>query len=158
MTAPAWLLTLVLLLGTPAAGLGTELTPFHSDGCSRFPDGTPTQPTLWRDCCVAHDLAYWQGGSRQQRLAADRQLRVCVSERAGAALGELMYSGVRLGGSPRWPTSYRWGFGWRPPRPYGPLSTTERQQVRQRLQGLNRSEMQQVGEDTQQRTAGDKQQ
>lgn len=41
------------------------LDDFSSDGCSQFPDGTFTQENLWCDCCITHDIAYWQGGSRK---------------------------------------------------------------------------------------------
>lgn len=141
----ALLLLLLLLAAAQGVADAGELTPFRSDGCSRFPDGTPTHPQLWLDCCVAHDLAYWQGGTRQQRLEADRQLRVCVSRRADAALGYLMFSGVRIGGSPRWSTDFRWGFGWSPARPYGALNDEERQQVKSRLAEWGKSDMPQAG-------------
>jgi len=144
MRSAGLLLALMLSLA-PAATFGGDLAPFRSDGCSRFPDGTPAHPQLWLDCCVAHDLAYWQGGTRQQRLEADRQLRACVSRRAGTALGYLMFSGVRIGGSPRWSTDFRWGFGWTPARPYGALNDEERQQVKSRLAEWGESDMPQAG-------------
>jgi len=151
----ALLLLLLLLAAAQGVADAGELTPFRSDGCSRFPDGTPSQPTLWRDCCVTHDLAYWQGGTREQRLIADRELRACVSERAGAALGGLMFSGVRLGGSPRWPTTYRWGFGWLPARPYGALSAAERGQVEDRLREGGAPATPELGQEAEQQAAGD---
>ena len=43
---------------SPAA----DIAPFTSDGCSSFPDGTPANQSLWLECCVRHDLAYWRGG------------------------------------------------------------------------------------------------
>ena len=55
------------------------------------------------------------GGDRDERRAADQQLRECVAQVQNKALGALMYDGVRAGGGPWWPTSYRWGYGW----PYG---------------------------------------
>ncbi|WP_216662021.1 hypothetical protein [Niveibacterium sp. COAC-50] len=42
------------------------LKPFTTDGCSSFPDGTPWQQTLWLDCCVKHDIAYWIGGTKEE--------------------------------------------------------------------------------------------
>lgn len=88
------------------------LTPFYTDGCSSFPDGTLQQRQLWRQCCVAHDRAYWLGGSYQQRMQADFELEQCVKKQAEPTLATVMLAGVRAGGSPFWLTSYRWGYGW----------------------------------------------
>jgi hypothetical protein len=67
----------------------------------------------WRNCCVAHDEAYWLGGTAADRLKADEALRACVLEKTGdEALAALMFRGVRLGGSPYFPSSFRWGYGW----------------------------------------------
>lgn len=87
---------------------GLPKTPdylFTTDGCSRFPDDG------WTGCCVVHDIAYWCGGSEDDREEADRLLRKCVNEKADR-VGDLMYLGVRLGGSAWWPTPWRWGYGW----------------------------------------------
>ena len=40
-----------------------------------------------------------------------------------------MLIGVRVGGSPIFPTRFRWGYGWEWPRWYGPLSAEELLQV-----------------------------
>lgn len=95
-----------------------KLKPFTSDGCSAFPDGTLFQQTLWQQCCTAHDLAYWQGGTYQQRLDADLELESCVTKIGEPAIAKLMLAGVRVGGSPYLPTSFRWGYGWKYPKPY----------------------------------------
>ena len=95
-----------------------EIKPFSSDGCSSFPDGTVEQKELWLACCNQHDLAYWQGGSYQQRLDADLSLKQCVSAVGEPIVAELMLSGVRIGGSPYWPTTFRWGYGWSYPHGY----------------------------------------
>jgi len=94
------------------AASGTVNQPserFFTDGCSWFPDGT------WQGCCVEHDIAYWCGGSRRQRCAADRALADCVARSdptwRGTVLGPLMRGGVGLGGAPWLPTYFRWGFG-----------------------------------------------
>jgi hypothetical protein len=123
----ARLAVLVAVLGTLAACAGgreavdrlaTELyrerTPppplppgrFVSDGCSCWPDGE------WLPCCVAHDLAYWRGGTRRERLAADQAMKACVARQGRAVLSHIMYVGVRLGGVWWLPTPFRWGFGW----------------------------------------------
>jgi len=105
---------------------------FSSDGCSggmswnwRALSGAPPP---WEGCCVAHDLAYWQGGTRADRRAADRALRRCVIAKAGdyaligqcliTALAWIMWATVRLFGGPYLPWRFRWGFGWHWPRGY----------------------------------------
>lgn len=115
------------------------LVPFASDGCSLFPDGTLNNRNLWCDCCQQHDLAYWQGGSADERSQADVRLRDCVLARTGdPQLAETMYLGARGGGHPAFPTWYRWGYGWPYGRGYAPLSELERLQVRERLAAYRR--------------------
>ena len=76
--------------------------------------------STWVDCCVEHDIAYWCGGSCADRQAADRQLEECVAAHGSPTIGETMYLGVRIGGSPWVPAPYRWGYGWDWPRGYEP--------------------------------------
>ncbi|KZN70412.1 hypothetical protein [Pseudoalteromonas luteoviolacea] len=106
-----------------------SISAFTSDGCSVFPDGTPTQKELWLSCCTAHDYAYWKGGTYDDRLNADRELEKCVANVGEAKIAKLMLAGVRVGGSPYLPTSFRWGYGWPYPRFYEPLSPTELAQI-----------------------------
>ncbi|WP_020676809.1 hypothetical protein [Geopsychrobacter electrodiphilus] len=111
-----------------------ELVPFTSDGCSLFPDGTFRDRDKWCDCCLNHDLAYWQGGSAEARDRADVTLRDCVLTRTNDPhLAETMYLGARLGGLPDFPTWYRWGYGWPYGRGYQPLSDLENIQVQKQL-------------------------
>ncbi len=107
----------------------TQLKPFTSDGCSAFPDGTLQENDLWLSCCVAHDYAYWQGGTYAQRLDADKALKQCVSEIGQPEIAQLMLAGVRVGGSPYWPTPFRWGYGWAYPKSYKPLNADEKNQI-----------------------------
>ncbi|TEW54867.1 hypothetical protein E2R68_06765 [Psychromonas sp. RZ22] len=109
------------------------LKPFKSDGCSLFPNGTFEDHDLWQKCCYEHDLKYWQGGTYQQRVEADKALQLCVSDLDEATIGLLMKVGVRFGGSPFFPTNFRWGYGWSYPRMYGELSQSELQRVKQHL-------------------------
>lgn len=102
-----------------------DLMPFTSDGCSAFPDGTMQQKKLWLACCTAHDKAYWLGGTYQQRLEADKILQHCVAQVGEPHIALIMLAGVRVGGSPFWPTRFRWGYGWEYPRFYGQLSPGE---------------------------------
>lgn len=105
------------------------LKPFTTDGCSSFPDGTVKEKTLWQSCCTAHDLSYWKGGTYQQRLDADKALKSCVANVGKPAVAEVMLAGVRVGGSPLWPTKFRWGYGWSYFRWYGELTEEELKQV-----------------------------
>ena len=93
-------------------------TEFLSDGCSCWPDSD------WVACCVAHDLPYWRGGTREERKQADLKFRQCISEKRNPVLGAIMYYGVRLGGVSWLPTPFRWGFGWEYPQS-GPLDEIE---------------------------------
>jgi hypothetical protein len=91
-------------------------TPFTTDGCSLFPDRSITGKTDWCDCCLAHDLAYWKGGTAEDRLTADKNLKACVEQKTkDHALAETMYLGVRAGGGPQVKSPFRWGYAW----PYG---------------------------------------
>lgn len=102
--------------------------PFTSDGCSggmswlwRFlVCGNPP----WEGDCVAHDRAYWEGGTAKQRRAADRDLLIKVAQRGYAFIAVVMWLGVRIGGHPLLPTSWRWGYGWKWPRNYSSKETS----------------------------------
>ena len=134
---PKFVPTAILLLlfcCLPVLGQAVELSPFTSDGCSLFPDGTVEDRTMWCDCCLTHDVAYWQGGTEEERLAADEGLRNCVLKTTGnEALATAMFLGVRAGGSPAFPTWYRWGYGWPYGRGYQTLSAAEQRNVREQL-------------------------
>lgn len=119
----------IVLFSVTTLSNADTLKPFTSDGCSAFPDGTFLQNELWLACCTAHDFAYWKGGSYQQRVEADDELQRCVEQVGEEAIALLMLAGVRVGGSPYWPTSFRWGYGWSYPKFYGELTPEELQQV-----------------------------
>lgn len=109
----------------------TTIKPFVSDGCSAFPDGMPWEKTLWLDCCRDHDIAYWQGGTYDERRKADEELRRCVGNVGRPEIAALMLAGVRVGGSPYWPTRFRWGYGWQWPRGYAVPTLAEGDQIKQ---------------------------
>ncbi len=119
------LLASCALLLNPFASFANKLLPFTSDGCSVFFDGNFKERKLWLDCCLAHDMAYWQGGTYAQRKQADAALKECVEEKGEKVIAEIMEAGVRVGGSPFFPTSYRWGYGWQDFRGYGELNQEE---------------------------------
>ena len=106
------------------------LQPFSTDGCSLFPDRSLISTSDWCGCCLAHDLAYWRGGTAEERLQADQDLKSCVLAASGnPELADLMFLGVRTGGGPYFLTPYRWGYGWPFGRLYGPISPTEEAQT-----------------------------
>lgn len=105
------------------------LKPFYTDGCSVFPDGTWQDGDLWRDCCLKHDYDYWKGGTEEERESSDKALKQCVAKLGEDTVAKLMLAGVRAGGSPYFPTSYRWGYGWPLGRGYKALTEQELQQV-----------------------------
>jgi len=90
--------------------------PFTTDGCSGGMSWIWRKlfgkPPPWDGDCVEHDKAYWQGGDAADRRAADLKLAADVSLRGYPITGALMYYGVRLGGVPWLPTSWRWGYGY----------------------------------------------
>lgn len=132
--ARARLARLACMLAVPfsiaACATAPAMQPFASDGCSLFPDRAPDGKADWCGCCLAHDLAYWRGGTAEERLQADRALRQCVQAASGsAALGATMLAGVRSGGGPYFVTPYRWGYGWPYGRLYQPLTAQEEAQA-----------------------------
>jgi len=111
----------------PLTGLPNFDPEKHSDGCSggmsatyaNLPDWVHESfgDTLpWRHCCVEHDRAYYDGGSREQKIAADKRLKECVTatvgeDLAGRLLSNAMRLAVHIGGQPYFETPYRWGYG-----------------------------------------------
>jgi hypothetical protein len=118
-----------LFLLVSVSAQAETIAPFTTDGCSIFPDGTYEQKELWLSCCTAHDYAYWQGGTYDERLIADEQLQQCVTKVGEPQIANLMLAGVRVGGSPYLPTSFRWGYGWSYPRFYKPLTAEEKDKL-----------------------------
>lgn len=119
MTRPlAFLILICVCIGTASSQVRQAPAPpptFKSDGCSLFPDGN------YRDCCVAHDQAYFIGGSINDRRAADKELYRCVRSKGnGKLLASIIFAGVRIGGVSFLPTPFRWGFGNKFPRK-GPM-------------------------------------
>ena len=136
MTRPWLILLAALLAGCSSQGL----RDFESDGCTLFPDRSFVGKNDWSECCFEHDIAYWKGGTREERLKADQALRDCVLEKTGNPhLAGLMYRGVRCGGSPCYPTWYRWGYGWPYGRMYRALTEEEKAEVEAKLREYRRS-------------------
>jgi len=123
-----------LVLVCHASVAAADIADFSSDGCSLFPDGTITDRAKWCDCCLQHDIAYWRGGTEEERKQADAVLRDCVLGHTGdKTLAETMYLGVRAGGHPVFPNWYRWAYGWNYGRGYKPLTEGERERAMKKL-------------------------
>ena len=115
-----------IVLACSVTSATETLQPFSTDGCSRFPDRAPNGRSDWCRCCVIHDFAYWRGGTPEERLLADLDLKSCVNTASGSeALAEAMFLGVRAGGGPQFHTPYRWGYGWPVGRLYKQLTAEE---------------------------------
>lgn len=124
------ILSLILLFSSSLVKAEAPgIAPFTSDYCSSWFEGN------WAECCFTHDLSYWMGGTKEDRLAADLQLNKCVHKKS-AFQGFIMYYGVRIGGRPNYNTSYRWGYGWPKGRGYKALSSRELESV---VDELNRT-------------------
>jgi len=128
--------TLVIYLITSTTSMASEIKPFTTDGCSVFPNGTFAQQSLWANCCISHDFAYWKGGTNQQRLEADKQLENCVANAGEPDIARIMLAGVRVGGSPHLYTPFRWGYGWPYTRGYGELTADEKIEINKKLKIL----------------------
>jgi len=84
-------------------------------------------------CCIEHDKRYWLGGTYEERVKADDDLKICVAKVGGPALAQIMLTGVRVGGAPYLPTTFRWGYGWTYPRGYKTLTEKERKDARNKI-------------------------
>ena len=129
------IVSIALLIGLSGNSLAGDLKAFKSDGCSSFPDGTIGQNSLWLGCCIEHDKAYWAGGTCEDRKIADKALKECVATAGEAEIAEIMLAGVRVGGSPYFPTRFRWGYGWPYLRGYKGLTDIEKQEVEKMIEG-----------------------
>ena len=124
-----------------AGALAEALRPFTTDGCSLFPDGLPNHKNLWLECCIEHDKAYWLGGTRAERKTADRALSSCVAQVNEPRIAKLMLGGVRVGGSPYWFSSFRWGYGWPYGRGYKAIGPEERALAEKFLEESDRTHL-----------------
>lgn len=87
---------------------------FKFDGCTLFPEHI-LGLNLTR-ACLDHDIAYWAGGTAEERAAADQAFKTAVAAagKAGTIVAPLVYFGTYLFGD-TWLTKLfdaNWGFGW----------------------------------------------
>ncbi|MBC7428953.1 MAG: hypothetical protein H7336_10100 [Bacteriovorax sp.] len=114
-----------------------KLTPFETDGCTMFVDGTREKPELWRHCCVEHDLRYWFGGSESDMDKTDLRLKDCVQKEAGVTWATLIYNGVRAGHHSPIKNKTQWGWAWNTGREKVPLTPAETTIVLAELKNVN---------------------
>lgn len=127
---PKFALALAVLLAMSGCATQQAMEAFSTDGCSMFPNRSLLGKADWCHCCLVHDLAYWRGGTEDERAKADEELKSCVlAASRSPQLADLMFAGVRAGGGPSFFTPYRWGYGWPPGRGYQPLSQSEEAQA-----------------------------
>lgn len=95
---------------------GMTLVPFITDGCSFYPESISFEPGSIQLCCIQHDFRYWLGGTKEERLQADRELKRCLMAYSiSRPMVSLIYRSVRIFGGPNTGHSFQWGYGWRKP-------------------------------------------
>jgi len=88
--------------------------PSMSDGCSlpywlRSCLGViDRQYVACRDYCVAHDEAYYNGGTEEEREAADAALRDAIAPVVGDYWAQEWYVALRMMGGTHWGTGRTW--------------------------------------------------
>lgn len=140
MTSATLIISLLLLTSCQALRevvSADTIRPFTTDGCSMSPNGPRTKPNAFLECCVNHDLAYWQGGTLEQKNEADLALKACITEHSNPKISEIYYGAVSIGGGPQFKTPFRWGYGWPNRRTYDALNHTEKKSVEQETKKID---------------------
>lgn len=105
--------------------LKNTLLPFQSDGCTGWIDSFVGKD--YTSCCLDHDIRYWIGGTKKEKLETDLALRKCVNKIAGHPMGELMFVFVWMWGKLDSTDVTRWANGWKFLRQkYQPVTVEER--------------------------------
>lgn len=125
---------LTLFMNAKAFAVNDKLVPFQTDYCTSFPEGTPTNPSAWKNCCLRHDMNFWAGGDKADRDEADLKLKECVEEKGYPKIAWVIYQAVRLGSySPIKFENKKWNFGW-PARPeHQKLSRSDIDQIEREI-------------------------
>ena len=89
------------------------LNQFVTDGCSWWPD--EWKGVNYTACCVRHDIAYWVGGTLDQKFIADCELAICICKMVGWRMALTMFLGVQASLFPGsvFKMPWRWGYGER---------------------------------------------
>ena len=120
-------ISLIFLFGASSA-FASELQKFETDYCTMFQEGTPSNPSAWKHCCLDHDLRFWFGGTKKERYLTDIRLRNCVAATGHGYIASAMYYAVRVGKYSPIKNKYKWGWGWKPFIGYKEL-TQEQQNI-----------------------------
>ena len=117
----------LLAIGVLAAcQADSHLIAYSSQGCATAPDRSVIESSDWCDCCREHDIAYWRGGTKQQRDHADVRLRKCINVKTNDdELANNMTESANRGEGAYFFAGYRWGYGWQRERNFQPLSEKE---------------------------------
>jgi len=130
------ILTLLTIL-TSCRSEENQLKDFTTDGCSMFMDRSYVSEADWTHCCVKHDIAYYGGGEEKLRLEADLELKSCIEKVDTEVLANLVFKGVRVGGSPYSVMPYRWGYGWTKNNYYNALSKEQKSMVLEKTKNID---------------------
>lgn len=90
------------------------------------PDGHFKNPVAYLPCCLEHDIAYWGGGTEEEKEDADWEFFVCLLSEADIASAAVYHNAVKIGGDPRLRSDYRWGYGWKDRFDFQALTEEER--------------------------------
>ncbi|MCO4754842.1 MAG: hypothetical protein KC478_10195 [Bacteriovoracaceae bacterium] len=113
--------SILIVLLIPFISAYAKLSPFETDSCTYFIDGS------WSECCVEHDIRYWMGGDEQQMDESDQKLKECVAEKSNNIWSTIIYQGVRLGHLSPIKSKYEWSWGWsEKDKKFSPLNSTQR--------------------------------
>lgn len=108
-----------------------KLIPLETDFCTNFPEGTKENPTQWKHCCMIHDMYFWAGGTKDDRLNADLELRACIADTGAKRIAELMFYSVRLGSySPIKYSKKKWNHGWEGRKDFQRLTSGDIDQIK----------------------------
>jgi hypothetical protein len=115
----------------------SKLFDFKTDVCTLFPDHSESDPNQdWSHCCVAHDIEYWLGGPKKRKEAADQELKSCVVKTGASQAGDLMYTGVNVGGTPYLQTPWAWAYGWRSKSSYSRFNNRQLQMISHKIDSV----------------------
>lgn len=120
------LLIVLLLFSFNGKASIEKLRPFKTDYCTNYPEGTKSDPEMWKHCCLSHDLFFWAGGRKEDRYISDLELRKCIEKTGAKNQARLIYYAVRLGSySPVKYSDKKWGNGWMNRPDFFPLTSEE---------------------------------